>query len=251
MPWIGEARAVLVCGIGGEEMATALADVLLGVREPAGRLPTTYPARVEDDPTYPGFPGEFGELRYREGVFVGYRWYEARGIEPLFPFGHGLSYTNFVIGRPSVSPASGSSGALVEVLVPVQNVGKRVGAAVIQCYVEPVSPRAVRPRKELKAFAKLWIAPGEEAVARLLLDDRSFSYWFPGDGLPDDTSEKMRMPLVRIDRDRSAPHWRVDAGRYRVHVGQSSAAIEHVVDIDLGVNGSGVDVVIADLSEGG
>ncbi|MEO8693873.1 MAG: glycoside hydrolase family 3 C-terminal domain-containing protein [Acidimicrobiales bacterium] len=233
MPWIDEVPAVLLCGLGGQEMAPALVDVLVGTCEPAGRLPTTYPARVEDNPTFTNFPGEHGELRYGEGIFVGYRWYETRHIAPLFPFGHGLSYTTFVVGEPIASSTTFVEGSTLQIDVPVRNSGTRRGAEVVQCYVEPCAPLCSRPHKELKAFAKLWLDPGADATATLTLDDRSFAYWFPGDGLPPDTREKLRMPLVQIGQPDKQPRWRVDTGRYRLHIGRSSAAIDHVLEIEV------------------
>ncbi|MEO5841845.1 MAG: glycoside hydrolase family 3 C-terminal domain-containing protein [Acidimicrobiales bacterium] len=233
MPWIAQVPAVLACGLGGQEMATALVDVLVGNSEPAGRLPTTYPARLEDNPTHTNFPGEHGELRYGEGVYVGYRWYEARGIAPLFPFGHGLSYTTFVVDRPIVSSTTFVEGSTLQIDVPVRNGGTRRGAEVVQCYVEPCEPRCHRPRKELKAFAKVWLEPGTATTATLVLDDRSFAYWFPGDGLPVDTRQKLRMPLAQIAQPDTQPRWRVDSGRYRLHIGRSSEAIDHVVEIEV------------------
>jgi beta-glucosidase len=88
-----------------------------------------------------------------------------------------------------------------------------------------------RPRKELKAFAKLWLDPGASAVATLVLDDRAFAYWFPGDGLPDDTRAKLRMPLVEIPASDQQPRWRVEPGNYRLHIGRSSASIDYVIDV--------------------
>jgi beta-glucosidase len=233
MPWIDEVPAVLLCGLGGQEMAPALADILVGAGEPAGRLPTTYPARLEDNPTYTNFPGEHGELRYGEGIYVGYRWYEARDIAPLFPFGHGLSYTTFVIGKPTLSSSVFVEGSTLQIEVPLRNSGNRRGAEVVQCYVEPCAPICSRPRKELKAFAKLWLDPGAGATASLTLDDRSFAYWFPGDGLPADTREKLRMPLAQIGHPDKRTRWRVDGGRYRLHIGRSSGAIDHVLEIEV------------------
>ncbi|HUP74163.1 MAG TPA: glycoside hydrolase family 3 C-terminal domain-containing protein [Acidimicrobiales bacterium] len=233
MPWIDQVAAVLVCGLGGQEMAHALVDVLFGDCDPGGRLPTTYPRKLEDNPTRTNFPGEHGELRYGEGLFVGYRWYEAREIAPLFPFGHGLSYTTFVVGAPTASATTYLPGIPLQISVPVHNTGERRGAEVVQCYVEQCDPRCQRPRKELKAFAKLWLEPHASATATLILGDRSFAYWFPGDGLPADTREKLRMPLVQLGPDDKEPRWRVDPGRYRLHIGRSSTMIDHVLEIDV------------------
>ena len=231
MPWIEEAGAVLVCGLGGQEMAHALVDVLTGSRDPGGRLPTTYPVRLEDNPSFTNFPGENGDVRYGEGLFVGYRGYDARRIEPLFPFGHGLSYTTFAIGAPSVPATTFAAGDTLRVDVPVTNTGTRRGAEVVQCYVEHCRPRVRRPQKELKAFVKLWLDPGASAVATLVLGDRAFAYWFPGDGLPDDTRAKLRMPLVEIAASDKQPRWRIDPGNYRLHIGRSSASIDYVIDV--------------------
>ena len=233
MPWLDQVGAVLLCGLAGQEMADALVDVLFGDCEPGGRLPTTYPVKVEDNPTYTSFPGEHGELRYGEGVFVGYRWYEAREIAPLFPFGHGLSYTTFVIESATASATTFVAGTNLQIDVRVRNTGARRGAEVVQCYVEPCDPRCRRPRKELKAFAKLWLEPGAAGTATLTLDDRSFAYWFPGDGLPLDTRDKLRMPLAQIAPDDKQPRWRVDSGRYRIHIGRSSAAIGKTIEIEV------------------
>ena len=233
MPWIDSAPAVLVCGLGGQEMAHALADVLTGVSEPGGRLPTTYPVKLEDNPTYTNFPGEHGEVRYGEGVFVGYRWYESRQIAPLFPFGHGLSYTTFAIEPPTVSATTFAEGSLLRIDVPVRNTGARFGAEVVQCYVEHCNPHCSRPPKELKAFQKIALAPGDTAVATFVLDDRAFAYWFPGDGLPHDTRAKLRMPLIEIGEVDAQQRWRIDPGHYRLHIGRSSVSIDYVLDIDV------------------
>ena len=103
MDWADDAPAIVQAWFGGQEMGNALADVLFGDAEPGGRLPTTFPVRLEHNPSYGNFPGEYGELRYGEGVLMGYRWYEARHLPTRFPFGHGLSYSTFTIGEPTVS----------------------------------------------------------------------------------------------------------------------------------------------------
>ena len=102
MDWADDVPAVLQVWFGGQEMADAIVDVLTGEAEPAGRLPTTFPVRLEHNPSFGNFPGENGEIRYGEGLLVGYRWYDARGLPTRFPFGHGLSYTTFAIGAPAV-----------------------------------------------------------------------------------------------------------------------------------------------------
>ncbi len=213
MPWADDARAVLQAWFGGQEMANALADIVVGESEPGGRLPTTLPVLLEHNPSFGNFPGENGEVRYGEGVLVGYRWYEARQLPTRFPFGHGLSYTSFALGEPEVQ----TRGDRVMVSVPVTNTGSRRGSEVVQCYVGPPRPaRLTRPPKELKAFAKVALDPGEEATVTLELDERAFAYWDPGD------------PRVA---DATAG-WRVDAGEYTLHVGRSSADIASVLTVE-------------------
>ncbi len=213
MPWADDARAVLQAWFGGQEMANALADILLGDAEPGGRLPTTLPVLLEHNPSFGNFPGENGEVRYGEGVLVGYRWYDARRLPTRFPFGHGLSYTSFAFGEPEV----GVDGDRVTVSVPVTNTGDRRGSEVVQCYVGPPQPsRVVRPPKELKAFAKVVLDPGEQTTITLALDERAFAYWDPGDPRADDAT----------------PGWRVDPGTYTLHVGRSSADITSVLTVE-------------------
>ena len=206
MDWADDAPAIVQAWFGGQEMGNALADVLFGAAEPGGRLPTTFPVRLEHNPSYGNFPGEFGELRYGEGLLLGYRWYEARHLPTRFAFGHGLSYTTFTLGVPAV----GTDADTVTVSVPVTNTGTRRGCEVVQCYVAPPPSRAVtRALKELRAFTKVWLDPGEETTAVLALDARAFAYWNPVDD-----------------------EWRVDPGTYELHVGRSSADIAQVLSVE-------------------
>src|SRR5437879_3390281 len=161
-------------------MAAALADVVTGVAEPGGRLATTIPMRIEHSPSYDNFPGENGEVRYGEGLFMGYRGYERRAIAPRHPFGHGLGYTTFAFGEPRLSSSTFTAGGSLTVSVPVTNTGARRGAEVVQCYVAPAATRLARPPQELKAFAKVALDPGETTTIDLVLDDRAFAYWDPG-----------------------------------------------------------------------
>jgi beta-glucosidase len=236
MAWAGEARALLQIWFGGQEMAAGLADVLLGEAEPAGRLPTTLPLRLEHNPSFGNFPGENGRVRYGEGVLVGYRWYEARHLPVRFPFGHGGSYTTFALGEPALSSPGFAAGVqqTLTVSVPVTNTGGRRGAEVVQCYVAPTASRLVRPPKELAGFAKVWLDPGETATVEVVLDDRSFAYWDPT--MPDRADVAARAAAVPMAGGRGQapePGWRVDPGRYDLHLGTSSAAIAHVVPIEV------------------
>jgi beta-glucosidase len=233
MDWAPQARALLQIWFGGQEMAGGLADVLLGDAEPAGRLPTTLPLRGEHNPTYGSFPGENGEMRYGEGVLVGYRWYEARRLPTRFVLGHGLSYTTFALGQPVLSSSAFIVGGSLEIEVPVTNTGSRRGAEVVQCYVAAPEPRLIRPPKELRAFAKLWLDPGESATVRLSLDDRAFAYWDPGQPDWEAVAERMAYLPVPAPKRPRPPGWQVDPGLYRLHVGRSSAEIAHVLDVEV------------------
>jgi beta-glucosidase len=218
-------------------MGNALAAIVAGDADPGGRLPTTLPLRYEHNPSFGNFPGENSEIRYGEGLFVGYRWYESRHLPVRFPFGHGLSYTTFELGEPR-APAAFTRGDTFVVEVPVTNTGERRGSEVVRCYVEPVSPRAVRPARELKAFAKLTLDPGESTTVRLELDDRAFAYWDPGDPYWATTAEQRATGVVPVGGDRAlhrdAAGWYVDAGEYRIHVGRSSAALAHTITVQIG-----------------
>jgi len=208
--------------------------VLTGMAEPAGRLPTTFPLRLEHNPSFGNFPGENGELRYGEGLLVGYRWYETRELAVRFPFGHGLSYTTFEIGEPIVSAADGGD---VRIAVPVTNTGTRRGAEVVQCYVVPPPARLFRPAKELKAFAKVWLDPGETATVGLELDrERAFAYWDPGDRTPSGVNTGAPgLPSIGGGpshwRPASDAGWVVEPGVHHLYIGRSSADIAHVVPV--------------------
>ena len=239
MDWAPDARALLQTWFGGQEMAHGLAEVLLGDAEPAGRLPMTLPLRLEHNPSFGNFPGENGRVRYGEGVLVGYRWYEARHLPTRFPFGHGGSYTTFAMGEPALSASSSTvaslaAGERLVVTVPVTNTGDRRGAAVVQCYVAPIAPRLVRPPKELAGFVKLRLDPGQTATVRIDLDDRAFAYW--DGGQPDRdaiTARASGLPMRRPSGPAPRPGWRIDPGRYELHIGRSSVAIDHVLPVEI------------------
>jgi beta-glucosidase len=239
MDWAPDARALLQIWFGGQEMAAGLADVLLGDAEPAGRLPTTLPLRLEHNPSYGNFPGENGHVRYGEGVLVGYRWYEARHLPVRYPFGHGGSYTTCELGQPVLSSPVFGPGDQTVVAVPVTNTGTRRGAEVVQCYVAPIAAKVVRPPKELAAFAKVWLDPGQRATVELVLHERSFAYWDPGQ--PERAEISQRASTVPMTGGRGPapePGWRVDAGTYELHIGRSSAEIAHVVAVEVVADGT-------------
>lgn len=180
MPWIDDVAAVLQVWFGGQEMGNALADVLLGDREPGGRLPHTMPRRIEDVPGWLTYPGEGGRVRYGEGVFVGYRGYDELDRDPLFPFGHGLGYTTFAFDDVELTDDDDDRRA--RVAVTVTNTGARPGSAVAQVYVGPLEPSLRRPPRELAGFARVALAPGASERVTITLDDRAFAHVDPRSG---------------------------------------------------------------------
>ncbi len=199
MPWADRAATLVQYWFCGMDGGSALARVLFGDVNPSGRLPFTFPRRLADSPAHA--LGNYGPVRveYAEGVFIGYRWHDAKGLEPLFPFGHGLGYTRFELGATKVSVNALRMGDTLTVRVPLTNVGARVGAGVVQLYVEDVAASVPRPPRELKGFAKLRLAPGETGVAEFTLTPRDFAFW-----------------------DESSAGWKIEPGEFVLHAGLSS-----------------------------
>ncbi len=180
MPWADDVAAIVLAYYMGQEGGHAVANVLSGAVNPSGKLPVTFPKRYEDNPTFINYPGTM-EVLYGEGIFVGYRYYDKKDVEPLFPFGHGLSYTTFAYSDPQV-PATVEAGEPVHVSVTVTNTGAVAGQEVVQVYVgDPVSS-LVRPPKELKGFKKVHLEPGQSAVVEFTLDERALSFYDPYQG---------------------------------------------------------------------
>jgi beta-glucosidase len=179
MPWLAEVAAVVDMYVSGQEGGRAVADVLTGAVNPSGKLPFTMPRRLEDTPAFTNStaPG-LREVLYGEGIFVGYRWYDAKGIEPLFPFGHGLSYTSFEYGDLRM-PADVPAGGTVTVTAAVRNTGPRAGAEVVQLYVADTASSLPRPPRELKGFVKVGLSPGQSRIVSFTLDARSLSFYDP------------------------------------------------------------------------
>jgi len=205
------AAALLTVWYPGEEGAAALAAVLTGAAEPAGRLPITFPARVEDLAAHGWYPGTEGRVTYGEGLFVGYRHYEAAGIEPAFCFGHGLGYTTFEQLGATVQVRDGTAVVRVE----VANRGDRPGAEVVQVYARPAADgdgAASAPRLpvQLAAFAKVRLDAGSRTTVELPVDERALSWWDPAAG-----------------------RWRLADGTVELRVGSSSRAIHHRLALDV------------------
>jgi beta-glucosidase len=183
MPWLNDVRAVLQMWYPGQELGHAVADVLFGDQEPSGRLPQTFPKTLKDMPVFTGdpttYPGVDGHVRYDEGIFVGYRHFDTRGVEPLFPFGFGLGYTTFAwTDAHASSDVIGAAG--VSVTVRVENTSARQGSEVVQLYVRPRASNVERPDKELRAFAKVKLASGESTDVTLTVGLRDLAYWDVG-----------------------------------------------------------------------
>ncbi|NWG07648.1 MAG: glycoside hydrolase family 3 C-terminal domain-containing protein [Chloroflexi bacterium] len=177
MPWIDKVPAVIQLWYDGQEQGNALADVLFGDVNPSGKLPTTFPVRLEDNPAYINYPGENGKVRYGEGIFVGYRYYDKKKVEPLFPFGHGLSYTRFKYSNLKLSAKAITPKDTLKVKVDVTNTGRVAGREVVQLYVRDVQSTFARPEKELKAFAKVELKPKQTRTVTFTLDREAFWYF--------------------------------------------------------------------------
>jgi beta-glucosidase len=204
MPWLSQVASVVDAWYPGESNGTALASVLFGHVDPGGHLPVTFPAGLSQvpAPALSEFPGTNGRVLYREGVNVGYRYYDATSETPLFPFGYGLSYTSFGFSDLNVTPQqinNGTSGPLVTVSARVTNTGRVAGSEVAQLYVgDPAA--AGEPPRQLKGFQKVTLGPGESATVHFTLGGHDLAYW-----------------------DNAANGWVVADGRYQVYVGDSSA----------------------------
>jgi beta-glucosidase len=199
MPWLEQVAAVIQAWYPGQECGNAIADVLFGDVVPSGKLPQTFPVRVEDNPAYLNFPGENGKVYYGEGLFVGYRYYDKKRIAPLFPFGFGLSYTTFSYSPLRLSAQEIGPDDTLQVSVDVTNTGQRAGKEVVQLYVRDEQARLQRPDKELKAFAKVHLEPGESKTVTLSLGRDALAYY-------DDRSRQ----------------WVAEAGEFDALVGASS-----------------------------
>ncbi|MCL2595540.1 MAG: glycoside hydrolase family 3 C-terminal domain-containing protein [Promicromonosporaceae bacterium] len=222
-PWREYAPAIVEGWLGGQAGGSGVVDVLLGKVNPSGRLAETIPLRLEDNPSFGNFPGEYGAVRYGEGVLVGYRWYDYRELDVAFPFGHGLSYTTFGYGPVTATVTGEGAEVRVTVKVTVANTGDRAGAEVVQVYVGDQSASVLRPKRELKAFEKVMLEPGESREITFDLDSRALAFWHP---------------LLK--------RWTVEGGAFEIAVGASSRDLRGTVTID--VIGEDISLPITSLS---
>lgn len=211
MPWLESVGAVVQSWYPGQEGGNAIADLLFGRANFTAKLPVSFYARTEDASSYGNYPGKDGRVEYGEGIYVGYRHLDTRGIAPLFPFGHGLSYTTFQLGKPRVVVHNDSAARPdVEVVLRVKNTGQVAGAEVVQLYVKEKKPVVDRPEQELKAFQKVWLKPGQTKEIRLKLNSKAFAFY-------------------NVQRAR----WQVVPGRFELRIGTSSREISAVKELRL------------------
>jgi beta-glucosidase len=175
--WIDATPAVLMAWYGGQEMGHAIADILFGAANPSGKLPVTWPRDVKDVPAYKTYPGTDLHIAYSEGILVGYRGFDAGNLQPLFPFGYGLSYTTFSYSGLNVSPAKLSSGQSARVRLTIRNTGNRPGAEIVQLYVHDGHSKIQRPPRELKGFQRVSLKPGESKTVGFTVDQSALSFY--------------------------------------------------------------------------
>ncbi|WP_373731193.1 glycoside hydrolase family 3 C-terminal domain-containing protein [Bacteroides heparinolyticus] len=217
MPWVNDVPAIVQAWYLGSEAGSALAAVLMGDVNPSGKLPFTFPAKLEDVPAhslgeYTGAQSESViDIRYNEGIFVGYRWADKqKKVKPLFPFGHGLSYTTFEYGKPTVDSKVMTAGGTLTVKVTVSNTGAREGQEVVQLYISDKKSSLPRPVKELKGFQKIKLAPGEVREVSFVIDREALSFF-----------------------DDARHTWVAEPGRFEAVVAASATDVRGVVSFEL------------------
>lgn len=215
MPWIGKVKAVLETYLGGQAVGGAVVNVLYGNANPSGHLAETFPLRLQDTPCYLNYGGEHDRSVYSEGVFVGYRYYASKDMEVLFPFGHGLSYTTFAYRNLSADKEQMTESETLTVTVDVTNTGEMAGKEVVQLYAAPKGGTIIRPVRELKAFEKIELAPGETKKVQFTLDRRAFAYW-----------------------NTQIHDWHVESGEFELQIGRNAQDIvlSHSVALESEVN---------------
>lgn len=178
MPWASRVKGIVEAYLSGQAVGAAEADILYGKVNPSAKLPETFPVQMEDNPSYPYYGGENNIVEYREGVFVGYRYYDMKKQQVLFPFGHGLSYTTFEYSNLRLDKTGMKDTEELQVSVDVTNTGDVAGKEIVQFYVgAPATGQVIRPVKELRAFEKIELLPGETKTVSVMLDKRAFAYW--------------------------------------------------------------------------
>lgn len=202
MPFVSDVKAILEAYLTGQASGKAICDILYGEVNPSGKLAETFPLKLSDNPSYLNFPGEVDKVEYKEGIFVGYRYYDKKAMDVLFPFGYGLSYTNFEYSNLRISKNEIDDTEKVTVSVNIKNIGDIFGKEIAQLYISDKESSVTRPEKELKGFEKIGLEPGEEKEVTFILNKRSFAYY-------------------NVDLG----DWHVESGEFEILIGKSSREI--------------------------
>ncbi|MGG2467416.1 glycoside hydrolase family 3 C-terminal domain-containing protein [Paraclostridium bifermentans] len=202
MPFVSDVKAILEAYLTGQASGKAICDLLYGEVNPSGKLAETFPLKLSDNPSYLNFPGEVDKVEYKEGIFVGYRYYDKKAMDVLFPFGYGLSYTNFEYSNLKISKNEIDDTEKVTVSVNIKNIGDVFGKEIVQLYIRDKESSVTRPEKELKGFEKIGLEPGEEKKVTFILNKRSFAYY-------------------NVDLG----DWHVESGEFEILIGKSSREI--------------------------
>lgn len=208
MPWVDKVSAILEMYLGGDGVSEATLSILYGETNPSGKLAETFPLKLSDNPSYLFFPGEEGVTEYREGIFVGYRYYDKKDMKVLFPFGHGLSYTKFTYNDLKLSKNSFKEGEEITVSFTLKNIGKMAGAEAVQLYIGALDGKVIRPEKELKGFEKVFLEPGESREVSFTIGKKELSYY-----------------------ETKLSDWFAATGKYMISIGSSSRDIRLQAEI--------------------
>lgn len=227
MPWADRVQGIVEAYLCGEAVGEAEMDILYGKVNPSGKLAETFPKRLYDNPSFLNFAGKAKDVNYAEGVFVGYRYYDAKNMEVLFPFGHGLSYTAFSYSNLKVEKKSESGRDGVSVRVDVTNTGKMDGKEIVQLYVAGCTDSVRRPVQELKGFAAVMLSVGETKTVEMELDERAFCWY-----------------------DEVLHDWYAPDGIYEIRIGKSSRQIELTCEIELKEGKRRIPYIDADVMMG-
>jgi len=210
MPWLDNVKGLVEAYLAGQATGGAIMDILSGKVNPSGKLAETFPLRLQDNPSYLNFPGDSEKVEYREGLFVGYRYYDKKEMPVLFPFGYGLSYTTFEYSSLTFDKTETTDADIITASVKIKNTGTCAGKEIVQLYVASKCNKVVRPIKELKGFTKVALNPGEEKTVSFVLNKRSFAFY-----------------------DVALKDWRVEGGTYGILIGASSQDIRLEADITI------------------
>jgi beta-glucosidase len=208
MPWVNEAAAIVEAWYSGSEAGTAIASILVGDINPSGKLPFTFPVFLSDNSAHAlgGYPGDGKDVSYNEDIYMGYRWHDKQKIKPLFAFGHGLSYTRFEYGKPSLNKSVINKDETIHISIPVKNTGEKEGAEVVQLYIKDEKSSLPRPEKELKGFEKIFLKAGEEKTVTFSINAGMLAFY-----------------------DDKQAEWITESGKFELLIGASSSDIRQKI----------------------